>query len=441
MYSHNENFYSATPSSINSVSIVDNISKLYSSGNFNGINGRINNFIANDISANIINTNNLNSSEIISSKVCFDASGLICLDKTIINNFIDLQKPLFRYMYLPNESSLGTVNDCSSLSSDKIGDGKIGDGKMISALNTTFDMTYSINKWDGKYIYRTVNGTTLQSNGTGIKITVPQPPQGSTYDYEVLWIQTLNDRPYPGPRWSTFKVYQNVNNTTKYFGSYATGNRLLNNISPDGSIHNERWDYFEWYPVPINLKDSREIIISNFYSSDTWYSGFAFSSNPWKHCRVSAISVHWQTNISSDPTGINNTNPAIGWNSDNNNNDPLGQFIGNTSPEIRIPFVKSERNKIFYIIEHNSTWGPSMISIELKKDGVYTKIGNLYTTFNNPFARHFNSKPYQRYYGMVIPKDKLIGITENFMTLRINVPLNNYHFYFREVGTHDEILI
>jgi hypothetical protein len=413
---------------------IQTISSLYNNGNFMGINGTINNLSSSDISSNNIK----NSNKIITPNICFDAAGVNCMNQSMFSNLLLQASPIKQYMYLPEESSISVMsssyvpaNDCSQLTPDKI-----GDGKMISALNTTFNTGYSVSKWpsndiNGKYIYRTVAGNVAQSNGTGIKIIVPQPPEGSNYDYEVLWIQTLNER------WATFKVYQNVNNTTNYFGSYATGKRILNNISPDGSMHNERWDHFEWYPVPINLTDSREIIISNFYSSDAWFSGFAFSSNPWKHCRVSALSVHWQTNISSDPNGINGSNPAIAWNSDNWNNDPLAQFKSNTTPEIRIPFVNSGRDKIFYIVEHNNSWGPGMIDIAIQVGSTWKIIGNLYTSFDNPFARHFNSKIYQRYLGVVIPKTYLTGLT-NFMTIRLNVPHNSgSHFYFREVGTHD----
>jgi hypothetical protein len=439
MYSHNEKFYNATPSSNSnpirtSFEAIQTISSLYNNGNFMGINGTINNFSSFDISSNNIK----NSNQIITPKLCFDAAGTKCINQEMFSNLLLQASTLKQYMYLPDQSTISVMsssyipaNDYSQLTPDKIGDGKI-----ISALNTTFAQNYSISKWpsndiNGKYIYRTVNGNTLQSKGTGIKITVPQPPQGSNYDYEVLWIQTLNDRN------STFKVYQNVNNTTNYFGSYATGIRMLNNISPDGSMHNERWDRFEWYPVPINLKDSREIIISNFYSTDTWFSGFAFSSNPWKHCRVSALSVHWQTNISSDPNSINNTNPAITWHSENWYNDPLAQFISNTYPEIRIPFVNSGRDKIFYIIEHNNSWGPGMIDVSIQVGSTWKIIGNLYTSFDNPFAIHFNSKIYQRYLGVVIPRTYLTGLTD-FMSIRLNVPYNSgSHFYFREVGTHD----
>ena len=118
------------------------------------------------------------------------------------------------------------------------------------------------------------------------------------------------------------------------------------------------------------------------------------------------------------------------------NNDQCVKFIkGDVS--FRIPFVNSGKTKIFYIIEHNNYWGPGIANVSLMNDLVDVPLGGMYTTFDNPFSRHFNSKRYCRYYGVVIPKDKLPKAPINFINLRLKIPSNSDGFFFREVGTHD----
>lgn len=379
----------------------------------------INNIKNNKINSETINSQMINNSQLIttpqlvSPKICFDDNS--CLDKSAINKLLLISNPINDYMYLSNQCEIWS-------------DLKPRINKEIITKNTTFEMKHDVNKWNGKHIYTTTTRNQRQTNGTGIEITVPKPPAGSYYDYTVLWVQTLNDR------WSDFKVYNNSPYNT--FGKFSTGLRRLNNISPDGAIHNERWDLFEWYPVPIKLNSDRKIMISNFRAgSDTWFSGFAFSTNPWNHCRISGLSLHWQTN--KDPeSDIDGTNPALVWDNNAWNGDPLIRFPPNTQPVFQIPFVNSDKDKIFYVIEHNNNWGPGIISVSIQKtDNTYQDIGGLYTTFNNPFSRHFNSKIYQRYYGVIIPKN-LLPTNKNFITIRVSTPDGN-PFYVREVGTHD----
>ncbi len=376
--------------------------------------GEINNIKSESINSESINSKSITTTEIISPKICFDATN--CLDKSAVGTLLLISSPINDYMYLPNQCVIWSdLNPYIN--------------KEIIAKNTTFDMAYNTAKWNEKNIYRTITQDQRQSNGTGIEITVPNPPSGSNYDYTVLWIQTLNDR------WSDFKIYNNT--PYKTFGKYSTGLRRLNSISPNGAMHNERWEFFEWYPVPIKLNADRKIMISNFRAgSPTWFSGFAFSTNPWNHCRISALSLHWQTNKDTE-SDIDGGNSALAWDNDNWNNDPLIRFPPNTQPSFQIPFVNSGKDKIFYIIEHNSNWGPGIVMASAQKaDNTYQDIGGLYTTFNNPFSRHFTSKLYQRYYGVIIPKN-LLPTDKDFITIRVSMPKGGTNLYVREVGTHD----
>ena len=60
------------------------------------------------------------------------------------------------------------------------------------------------------------------------------------------------------------------------------------------------------------------------------------------------------------------------------------------------------------------------------------------TTYDNPFARHFNSKIYSKYIAARIPKE-LINPDKRFIDVKIDMSTVNdgIHIYFREIGTHD----
>ena len=119
------------------------------------------------------------------------------------------------------------------------------------------------------------------------------------------------------------------------------------------------------------------------------------------------------------------------------NSEPLLKLPPGSSPSIQIPFVNSGKDKIFYVIEHNSSWGPGVLMTNIQQtDGTYKQLGGLFTSFNNPFSRHFNSKLYQRYYGVIVPKN-LLPTDKNFITIRIDMPTGLSDLLVREVGTHD----
>lgn len=363
---------------------------------------------------------NLTAKTITSPEICF--SNNKCISESMFNALLLSASPINNYMYLPEQCIIW-----SNL--------KPYIEKDIKVINTGFDLKHNDSKWpsndvNGKFIYSTTTTGNIESNNTGIEITIPQPPSGSNYDYNVLWVQTLNDR------WSTFKIFRREPYVS--FGKYADGLQYLNNMSPDGAIHNERWDRFVWYPVPFKMPVNRKIMINNFSSGrDVWYSGFAFSTNPWNHCKLSALSIYWQTNKNLEGD-IDDSNSAIRWSDDTWKNQPLARFVSNTEPEFKIPFVNSGNDKVFYIIEHNNTWGPGIINVSIQNaNGTnYTSIGGLYDSFNNPFARHHNSVNYQRYLGVIIPK-KILPSNVNFITIKLSIPYNMDGLYFVEVGTHD----
>jgi hypothetical protein len=138
--------------------------------------------------------------------------------------------------------------------------------------------------------------------------------------------------------------------------------------------------------------------------------------------------------------GINTTNSNILYETNSLKNIQLMKFRANSFIQFRIPFVNNRKDKIFYIIEHNyddNPVNPSTIMVYVTNMSL--KLGNFSTTLKNPFATHSNSKRYQRYYGIRIPKENLPAYdSKNLNYLTIILITSDINFYFTEVGTHDE---
>lgn len=355
---------------------------------------------------------------LLKNKICDEQKNCLSFQKMRLFN-----SPLNQYMYLPTENIMWkNLYDKKDSNFREIGEG--------------YTLDNSQQNWEstGKPIYRiSTPNNVKQTIGKGIEIDVPEYPNNNQYndisgtDFTVLWVQV------PGNTWATFRVHvKNEDNQYESFGSYVGGLNYLNNISPDGGIHNENWNKFEWYPVPIKINNERKVIISNPYDKDTWFSGFAFSTNPWNHCRISALTLHY--NLNRDEENITYDRTMISWETHNGyNNEPLAVFANSKTSTFKIPFVNSGKDKIFYVIEHNSNWGPGVVSVSCNGD----PIDNLSTSFDNPFARHFNSKIYQRYLATIIPKE-YIQTTDKYIEISITIPVNSGKgLYFTEVGTHD----
>ncbi len=355
--------------------------------------------------------------KLLSNQVCDEEKHCLSMKKLLL-----LASPINQYMYLPNECIIW--NNLKTFKNTTPGFKAIG-----STLNLISDTTL----WNDKNVYQ-LTYNSQQPQNKYIEITVPpysdiSDISDSEYqqDFTVLWVQTNANI------FMNFRLY---NSSFTPFGTYTSGLSFSNLYSPDGSIHNERNDYFEWYPVPIKLNPDRKIFLNNPTFTDTWYSGFAFSTNPWNHCKISGLTVYHNLNKSGQDSSnigaypvqstISVYNNMIPW-----NNQVLLKFTPGIST-FRIPYVYSGRDKIFYIIESNESYLKSMINVKINNNIV----GNLYTTFDNPFSRHNNSKVHRRYYGVVIPKN-ILTPNDNFITVTLTIPTMTPDFFFFEVGTHD----
>ncbi len=346
-----------------------------------------------------------------------------------IKNTILLINNLKQRMYLPNSKS--DIYDQNLIwSSSNLNQYK---NNGFEAIGGTLDTNFDINKWNNMYIYKLSNAYN-QTDGIGIEITVPQynyEITSITNGYSVLWIKLLFDR------LSIFKVYKkNNDNTYTYFGKFASGYTKKNNISPDGTINTDE----EWYPVPIKLNSDRKIIISVPYNRDavinpldTWFASFAFSTNFWNHCKISGKTLYLNLNDNDTSTTFNkftNMTEISGEGVKINNTTTTTTTI--TTTTFRIPFVNNNHDKIFYLVEINRNFQIGIINVSINN----VIIGNLYSSFDNPFATHFNTGYQNRYLGIVIPKANL-PLNDNFITITLNIPNNNDGLYIREIGTHD----
>ncbi len=439
-----------------------------SSNNIFAESGTFRNVTSESVSIPRYNITTLNA-----NKICFDPTDTTkCLTFDTfkglqnLNNY-NVNNPKNQYMYYPN-SIPGDMNatipatydnnivwnynlknyiDLNNTLNADLGKLKtIGSGETWMHWNSG-----SISSYTGQANaneFRTSTFHRAQPKGTGMEITIPKPPANNPNgDYSVLWIKCSNTNQF----WYTFKLYQYdaaTDNIVKTFGKFADGFSQLNKISPDGSTHNDSWNFSQWIPIPFDLSGntSRKLLLSNFWGQDLnlLINAMAFSTNPWNHCKVAAVAIYWQINTDDNSQGKTDATAGFSWETHDWNNEQLARFHGNNNFVFRIPFVNSGKDKIFYIVEHNNNWGPGIAGLSIFKNNaipeVENQLGNLYTSLDNPFARHHNSKMYQRYYGIVIPKEVLPtkgSANDNFIRLRITIP-GGQNLYFREVGTHDK---
>jgi hypothetical protein len=272
------------------------------------------------------------------------------------------------------------------------------------------DSSYVSGTWNGR---RSLNmGTGVQSNANGMLVRVPS-------GYNVLWLRVFNDR------WATFRVAlydverQHVYDTGKEI--YAGGFRKLNEISPDGAAPDSYWNLHMWMPIPLRTEGS--YMVYSEVNGDNWISGIAFGKNLWNHAKNSPVAYVWKLNDQNGTTGH-----SADW-----NNDQYGYFQTGTVTELSVPVVYSGKDKLVYSVEVNDNWQGATHG-DVWINGV--QIERFKTTYQNPFAIHFNSKLYNRYLAARIPAN-LIRNDDKFVRLKIDLSKDNNHFHFRELGTHD----
>jgi len=276
------------------------------------------------------------------------------------------------------------------------------------------DTTYtSSNLW---YSRRIISfGGNNEQDGNGAQVTIPA-------GFDTLWIRVLGDR------WNVVHAY--VAGVAD-LGLWAGGHHDGNSYCPDGSL-SDGWNppqntpvntVHQWLPIYVGFSDvPRSIALVPKTGTDQafWLSGVAFTVNPWAHARQSAVAFLW---------GLNGGDKISGgdmWGSDVRCYPPA-----QTVMTFMVPFVNSGRDKLLYVIGVNDGTN------HMAHDGVLvngTYVGRLRASFDNPFARHWNSKMYERYAAVIVPASLIKS--SGFGRVQIDMRHQD-DFQFREVGTHD----
>lgn len=296
--------------------------------------------------------------------------------------------------------------------------------------------SYDRTQWTkGNYFWREaiVYGKGKEDKGGAI-ITLPS-------GYDTVWVRIANTTQWHvvNAQFSTDgKIFRDL-------GNWTAGKRNGNYYCPDGSLGDSSSPYHQWLPIPVGK--SGQVKLIHKCGSEVWFllSGVAFSKNPWGHAAQSALGYHWVNEV--------NQGDASQWYSDSENGDILASFDNLMTYEIRVPIVPSGRDKLLYLINHNPNWnGVLHTGLSIKIGDTYQPIERFLATYDNPFARHWSSKLYNRYIAARIPADmidKALNLTNpnDRMTQLINIKIDltkqgeekSYEdrIYFREIGTHD----
>ena len=281
----------------------------------------------------------------------------------------------------------------------------------IAKLGNPFDddTTYQKKLWNDRHIIRFGGNTEPDDNGALVII----PP-----GYDTVWVRVL------GERWTVIKA-KFQDGRKENLGLWSGGHRAANCYCPDGSLSDSYYNVHQWMPIPAGRAGKLALVVKPNTNNHFWLSGLAFSKNPWAHAVQSAVGYHWAVN------GGDKTVWSGGWESWNS--DSLTKINPKTKWTLKVPVVPSGRDKLLYIVEHNNNWNGCMhngISVNDKK------IERFLATYDNPFARHWNSKCYNRYIAAHIPA-RLIPANARFLYVKIDMSKQNHGIHFREAGTHD----
>lgn len=239
--------------------------------------------------------------------------------------------------------------------------------------------------------------------------------------YDTVWVRVRGDESY------NFKA-QFRDKDKEDLGYWTTQNRYGNPYCPDGSLSDGYHRAHQWLPIPVGRSGEISLMdkIGNPSAGGLWLSGLGFSKNPWAHATQSALGYHWAVN----------TGAPIQWETHEWNSDILAH-ISRGNKEMMVPYVWSGRDKLLYIVEQNSNWNGCMHGGIMVNE---TPIERFLSTYDNPFARHWNSKSHNRYIAARIPAElipKPKSDTPPLLKVKINMMKQDEVIHFREMGTHD----
>lgn len=288
-------------------------------------------------------------------------------------------------------------------------------GAIVKFGNPAYDETTYTNKspWYERTIIKF--GSSNEADGNGALVTIPA-------GYDTVWVRVLGDR------WTAIKAYF-IDGAKENLGMWVGGYRATNCYCPDGSLSdgthfsadNQNRTGHQWLPIPVGRSGQLALVVKPQTNWDFWVSGLAFSRNPWGHAGQSAVSYYWTSN-GGDP---------VKWNTHIWNDDVLAEITAKSNITLMVPAIPNGRDKLLYLVEHNNNWNGAMHN-GITVNG--TPIERFLSTYDNPFARHWNSKFYERYFAARIPAGL---VTDRWLKVKVDMSKQTNSIYFREIGTHD----
>ncbi|MBT8420580.1 MAG: hypothetical protein KJO08_06925, partial [Gammaproteobacteria bacterium] len=295
--------------------------------------------------------------------------------------------------------------------------GKLGDPAYDDTTHNNQD-----NAYHGRRAICYGTGDNNIADFTGARVNVPA-------GYDTLWVRVLSAQEDTSPQWTRFQACSLTAEGLKDqdYGIWVGGGRFNNRYCPDGSLADGGARYHEWLGIPVEPGKDVALLEHPGDEDGLWFSGLAFSKNPWHHT-TQAANVY---------KNAYNGGEEITWVDQSWNHDILAKIPSGKTTTISVPVLPSGTDKLIYLIERNDNSNGAMhAGITITVEGEERKIERFSAGYQNPFARHWNSKWYQRYMAARIPKE-FIPSDKRYIDVTIDMGYQTDPIYLREIGTHD----
>lgn len=281
--------------------------------------------------------------------------------------------------------------------------------------------SYKDELWCGRHIIEF--GGNTESDGNGALVTMPSGT-------ETLWVRVLGDR------WNTIQVTKRDDTEPQLLGLFSGGLRSASAYSPDGSTTDggtaspatngvtSPVTAHQWVPIPVNGATKVGLVAKAVTDYQFWLSGLAFSKNPWGHAVQSAQGYRWQLNGGDEPL----------WSSNDWEGDVQAGLFAGSCLTLHVPVVPNGKDKLIYLVEADLPENRRVAHTALKLEG--QPIERFLTTYDNPFARFWNSRTFETYAAAFVPNELIEG--QRFVKLTVDLTKQlRRGINFREIGSHD----
>ena len=115
------------------------------------------------------------------------------------------------------------------------------------------------------------------------------------------------------------------------------------------------------------------------------------------------------------------------------------QKFSQGDPVLQVPVIPNGRDKLFYLVnapqlKDETTYDNGLQLTGLRVNG--QPVERFLATYDNPFARYWNSRPGCNYNAALVPAE-LIPADARFLSVEIDLSKQADDIKFREIGTHD----